>query len=325
MSSLRRSAILFVALPVAVVIGGTYMMLGSSEIASTGAVAPRQPTIESDSPAAGQTTDDTADPKHAMDAPDQAGADAPSFALDFDPVERLRKLGLDESFDSLVSILNDRQASPEVRYLCAIAIGQSGLPAAYDILASFQNDPSTEVRVGAIRGLAELNDSRAIPLLTQSLLGDDALEVKHASLTALAKSNTREARGSLVSAAEKQGQDRDIRITIIEVLKRQPDLQVDAFMQSLLTDSDAEVRARAAVSLSRRFGDKYDDELVAVAQDRTLPNYVWSDVVRQLEVSSGRNFYADAHDGYRAIPDQAHKQAVNESIRAWWSGIERSQ
>lgn len=238
--------------------------------------------------------------------------------LDFDPVARLQALGIDTSFDNLVSLVNDESSAAEVQYLSLIAIGQSGRAEAFDILASKVSSPTIEVEIGVARGLVELNDFRAVPVFGQWLTSDSPSALKQSALIGLMRDNSDAARDALVVGVQYPDQDRDVVVTIIEALSQHPSAQADALFQSLLTASDAEIRGRSAIFLSKRYGSAYDSDLVSIALDTTLPAYIWVDVVKRIEVTSGVKFDGFPEGG-RAFFDPGVRKAVNEQVMIWQS------
>src|SRR5207248_5753844 len=79
----------------------------------------------------------------------------------------------------LQSILDDPSRPSLLRGVAASAVGMSGSPAAYDVLAPLLGAHDPSLVAGAIDGLAELGDPRAVPLL-QALLTAGRLDERTA-------------------------------------------------------------------------------------------------------------------------------------------------
>jgi hypothetical protein len=246
------------------------------------------------------------------------------YELDFDPIIELGNMGLDTSFQGLESTLLNEQIDPMARYYSAVAIGQAAKKQSFEILISVLDDGSPQVVVGAITGLSELGDARAIDAYERKLNGQGPLAVQHASLMALARLNTDQARNAMAGAARNPNQIRDVRISAILLFERKPRKDSDQLFVELLKSNDSEIRARAAIGLSRRFAYEYDRTLAEMLVDETIPSYVLTDIVRQFERKSGKVFGNSRNprmEGYSI----EQKREVRNSIIDWINESENTQ
>jgi HEAT repeat protein len=81
--------------------------------------------------------------------------------------------------EALLDLLHDPEQPPAMRGIAASALGTSGDPRAFEPLAALLGAPQRELLGGAVDGLAELGDPRAVPLLRELLQRgglDEALE-----------------------------------------------------------------------------------------------------------------------------------------------------
>lgn len=223
----------------------------------------------------------------------------------------LTKRGYETSFDSLVTLLGDPQEQIEIRQLGAMAIGESSEPSALDVLVSTLNNSDSKMRMAALEGIVLLKDQRAVPTLERVLTSLETSYMKQLALSGLTRIGTPRSRDAVIVAANDVGQDRSVRISIIEVLRKKPDSRSDALLTEFMADVDSVVRARAAIAISERNPNIAEPILIESVMDPDLPHYVWSDVVSQLEETSRRNF------GRSGLESAEEKQRVRESIKNW--------
>ncbi|GAC1435268.1 MAG: hypothetical protein NVSMB65_09240 [Chloroflexota bacterium] len=81
----------------------------------------------------------------------------------------LGSLRTPEAFDALLALLNDAGMPADLRGIAASALGTSGDSRAFEPLVPLLGSPERALLGGAVDGLAELGDPRAVPLLRDLL------------------------------------------------------------------------------------------------------------------------------------------------------------
>ena len=271
-----------------------------------------------DSRRAGVSAAETALPSQKFSSPQPALHTTARLAPDFDPVELLAANTKDTSYGNLVFMLSDESFDVETRYLSAVAIGQSGKPGALEVLVAQLSNSDLRLQLGSLIGLGELRDGRAVQYAERILLAGEPEALKQAALAVLAKNISNSATTALVKSIELPEQSHDVRVTALEILGSSAGRDVDSVLRALSIDENPEIGARALVALSRRFGSEYDGALVDIIENPNLPSYSWTDVVRQLEVSSGTDFIGPGNAN-RAVFDSQWRLIVNSEIRTWYA------
>lgn len=184
--------------------------------------------------------------------------------------------------------------------------------------------------MGAVTGLSELGDRRALPLYDDLLdrfaaqISPESEAIQSAVVLALAKSGSSEARRMMTDVVRNESATTSLRTASLNLLSRKPDTLSDQLNFELQQTENVELRARATLALSQRFGRDYNAELVTLSGDERLSNDVWRDVVMQLE--RGAQEILDP-EGVSRSPTigPVQRQEVAEQIEDWWGSGANNQ
>lgn len=264
-------------------------------------------------------------PNTATDAGDSISGKADSgdetrvITLDIDAVDRLGELGIDTSFDNLVATLSNQDSETSIRYLCAIAIGQSRNSDSRRELANALDDEDIEVRHGVVTGLGLVGDVESVRILSDLLNYDPNQALRGTVISALYRANSDQSREVLSRAAADQTQEQDLRLFAIEILGLTQSEEIANTMRILLVDEHPQIRASAAVELSRHYEDEAVFYLVTSAQDDSLPVYIWGGVLTRLQEITGKTFGSARPIDYASNP--VFRAETKIEIQNWWQDI----
>jgi HEAT repeat protein len=145
-----------------------------------------------------------------------------------------------------------RHPDDRVRRTAAAAISRFDTPFAVDALYRALSDPSAQVRLQAVHGLAiRLGNTKAASVLVNAVDDEPEVEVQLAEIAALGKFATSDAVVKLTRAAEPDGRlfrrkNPAYRVAAIQALADARTPAAMAALQTLLSDRDREVREAAA-------------------------------------------------------------------------------
>ena len=309
----------FAALLVVVLFGALYAVIQSPEISPVESGESGQSLSDVGASLVDQSAETDASTGMSVLDDTDSSTGGRSIALDFDAIKQLTELGVDTSFENLVAILNDRNGVPDERYLSAIAIGQLKNAGSRQVLTQTFNDEDVEVRRGVVTGLGLLGDSESVQDLETFLNHDPSRSVRTAVISALYRVNTDNSREILSRTVINPTQKLNIRMSAIEVLTLTQNQAIANTMRSLLVDENSQIRASAAVELSRGHGDEAVSYLVTAALDDSLPIYVWGGVLSRLQEIAGQDFTTARPVDYASNPKI--RVATNKEIESWWKRI----
>ena len=234
-------------------------------------------------------------------------------------MEELLKLGIDPSESVIRSLLADSGGKPEARYWSAIALGQSKSSDAAQILERLMKvDTDNDVRIGAIKGLAFLGSPQALSLLEHALQTEPSQSIRSSIVSSLYVASTPGRHAILRDVAIDSTQPLAVRVNALEVTGLVLDDPAANTMRLLLVDHEPEIRARAAVALSRHSVDEVLSFLVTSALDDEVPLHVWHDVLTRLQKITGNRFTTIRPIDYSNDPDL--RFLTNMEIESWWGG-----
>jgi len=233
-----------------------------------------------------------------------------------DPIPKLKKLGIDTSPIGLMVAFQDTSQSVEVRTESALALALSKDPEAERALLSALHDPNSDVRVGVMNALIFLGSPTAVPGIGEALTTDSNKTVRKLSIAALTVTGGDEAGEFLSRVASDVRESHSIRVAALQGLASELIVAPLDELELLVDDADPEIRARSAVVLSRGSAG-YVDKLVQSVNDSRVPDWVWRDVVWELERKSGRNFETAGDKGRLT---KENRLAIQNSVNGWWSG-----
>ena len=153
----------------------------------------------------------------------------------------------DTAFEPLVQLLQKHDESAARAWACQI-LGDLGNTRAVPVLIGCLGDINDQVRARAASALGKLGDRRAVPDLIRMMLSDPVPYVRIQVVRALGALGDSRALHYLIDAL-KDG-EWWVRIRVVEALEQLGDQAIDP-LQLALEDRDAEVRARAAMTLER--------------------------------------------------------------------------
>ena len=148
---------------------------------------------------------------------------------------------------ALKPLLSDK--SPLVRGEAAVAIGKIKAPAAFEELSAGVNSEDEHLRWGAVQGLAELGDKRAVPLLIQAL-GHPDHNTRWKAAQGLGQ--LKDARGiDALTGAARADKNKNVRLASIEALMNIGGGKVASILGDLKYDPDPEIKAWAAAAAEK--------------------------------------------------------------------------
>jgi len=312
--NLSRAIFVLVAIIVASVVA--YQLMG------TDAPSPVPPQAASEEPAGAQNA--IVDSESDDVAPDEVAEPGASLVPDGfleqfpDPIEVLRERGLDTSEAGIRAMLADTNRPSGARHWGAMALGKLNSAGAYEILAQLlKNETDNDVRIGAVGGLAYLGDSESISLLESYLAHDPDESVRVAVLSALYRNPSEMGREVFSRTAVDTTQHLPVRVSALEGTALVQSEAVANTMRTLLIDTEPEIRARAAVALSRTHQNEALSYLVDSALDDDIPLHVWGRVVRRLQEVTDDQFTDHKPVDYAADPEL--RASTKKEIARWWS------
>jgi len=237
-----------------------------------------------------------------------------------DPFDRLRKLDLETSEIGIRATLSDESQSTEARYWSAIALGKSQSADAGNILEDIlKNDDETDMQIGAVAGLAYLGDPKSLNILENTLNYHPNSSLRSSIISALLRNPSQSTHDIVSRTVVDQSQELNVRLNAFQYLALTESPAIANTMRTLLADSSAELRASAAVALSREYRDEAMSHLVSAALDDDLPLEIWGDVVLRLQEMTEAK--VDALKPIDYFTNSEARSQTKIEIENWWRSI----
>lgn len=230
-------------------------------------------------------------------------------------------MGVDTSTNSLIGRLADKNESSEVRCLSARALGIRGGEAATSAVLSvidMTREADPEVRAEAMRAVATLADQGLAPTLRDAAQSDTNNRVRYAGIRALEGLGGQVAVGALVEFSISRSETEENRLTAISALARVDPSAVSPIFERLEKSPNANIRANAAIVLSRAEPDKAVPYLVEYTRGSAVYSWIQYDAITELARISNTDFLSSDESGPRMSQEQRIALATLQ-VQDWWS------
>ena len=256
--------------------------------------------------------------EQAVTSPDAARLIDRFSDMPIDPLAELKRLGIDTSVDNLLKLAADEGAPREVRYWGAIALGQEKAPGASELLADLLSRSSDiDLKHAAIGGLAYLNEPASIEILWSYVRHDPSESIRSVVLTSLYRYGPPTAQEIISEAAVDPLQFVSVRVLAAQVLAQDLSESRANTMRVLLVSEQVELRAMAALAMSRDYSDEVMPTLVSSVLDNNLSIHTWDELRRAIQESSGAQFAVFEPSEY--LSDPLARATTNQDIEDWWN------
>jgi len=232
------------------------------------------------------------------------------------PEEILAEKGIELTLPSLLERVRDEDESLDVRFMSALALGNTGDQSAVPVLIELLHAEEAELRYAAVVALGRLGSVEAVPSLKEAL-ADPSERVRLAAIGALANLGGDEAAYALAEkVTDTDEPSEDVRANAAFYLGDMRASVAKPWLLDALDDPSLEVRTAAAVALADLADTQAIPVLIETLKDPAARDWLVVKAIEGLKELTGLDFgYPKPY--WAPATEEERKEAIRRWIE-WW-------